>query len=29
MKDMTDELLKLYAQRQAAQGHVFPSIPSG
>ena len=24
MKDMTDELLKLYAQRQAAQGHVFP-----
>ena len=25
MKDMTDELLKLYAQRQAAQGHVFPS----
>jgi transcription-repair coupling factor (superfamily II helicase) len=25
MKDMTDELLKLYAQRQAAQGHAFPS----
>src|SRR5713226_8259801 len=25
MKDMTDELLKLYAQRQAAQGHVFPA----
>ncbi len=25
MKDMTDELLKLYAQRQAAQGHVFPT----
>ncbi len=24
MKDMTDELLKLYAQRQAAQGHPFP-----
>jgi transcription-repair coupling factor (superfamily II helicase) len=24
MKDMTDELLKLYAQRQAAQGHTFP-----
>jgi transcription-repair coupling factor (superfamily II helicase) len=24
MKDMTDELLKLYAQRQAAQGHAFP-----
>ena len=24
MKDMTDELLKLYAQRQAAQGHSFP-----
>ncbi len=24
MKDMTDELLKLYAQRQSAQGHVFP-----
>ena len=23
MKDMTDELLKLYAQRQAAQGHAF------
>ncbi len=25
MKDMTDELLKLYAQRQSAQGHVFPT----
>ena len=25
MKDMTDELLKLYAQRQAAQGHIFPA----
>jgi len=24
MKDMTDELLKLYAQRQAAEGHAFP-----
>jgi len=24
MKDMTDELLKLYAQRQTAQGHKFP-----
>ena len=24
MKDMTDELLKLYAQRQSAQGHAFP-----
>jgi len=24
MKDMTDELLKLYAQRKAAQGHAFP-----
>ena len=24
MKDMTDELLKLYAQRQSAQGHVYP-----
>jgi transcription-repair coupling factor (superfamily II helicase) len=24
MKDMTDELIKLYAQRQAARGHVFP-----
>ncbi|MGA7292152.1 MAG: transcription-repair coupling factor [Terriglobales bacterium] len=23
-KDMTDELVKLYAQRQAARGHVFP-----
>ena len=23
MKDMTDELLKLYAQRQTAQGHAF------
>src|SRR6202790_2194718 len=25
MKDMTDELLKLYAQRKAAQGHIFPA----
>jgi transcription-repair coupling factor (superfamily II helicase) len=25
MKDMTDELLKLYAQRQSAHGHVFPT----
>jgi transcription-repair coupling factor (superfamily II helicase) len=25
MKDMTEELLKLYAQRKAAQGHAFPS----
>jgi transcription-repair coupling factor (superfamily II helicase) len=25
MKDMTDELLKLYAQRQSAQGHNFPA----
>ncbi len=25
MKDMADELLKLYAQRQMAQGHAFPS----
>jgi transcription-repair coupling factor (superfamily II helicase) len=25
MKDMTDELVKLYAQRQAARGHQFPS----
>jgi transcription-repair coupling factor (superfamily II helicase) len=25
MKDMTDELLKLYAQRQTAQGHSFPA----
>src|SRR5580693_9244105 len=25
MKDMTDELLKLYAQRKMAQGHAFPS----
>jgi transcription-repair coupling factor (superfamily II helicase) len=25
MKDMTDELLKLYAQRQTAQGHAFPA----
>ncbi len=25
MKDMTDELLKLYAQRQSAQGHVYPA----
>jgi transcription-repair coupling factor (superfamily II helicase) len=24
MKDMTDELLKLYAQRQSAQGHIYP-----
>ena len=24
MKDMTDELLKLYAQRQSARGHIFP-----
>src|SRR5215831_8853666 len=24
MKDMTDELLKLYAERKAAQGHAFP-----
>src|SRR5277367_6192222 len=24
MKDMTDELIKLYAQRQAARGHIFP-----
>ncbi len=24
MKDMTDELLKLYAQRKSAQGHAFP-----
>jgi transcription-repair coupling factor (superfamily II helicase) len=24
MKDMTDELVKLYAQRQAARGHVYP-----
>jgi transcription-repair coupling factor (superfamily II helicase) len=24
MKDMTEELLKLYAQRRAAQGHSFP-----
>ncbi|MGA3091847.1 MAG: transcription-repair coupling factor [Terriglobales bacterium] len=24
MKDMTDELVKLYAQRQAARGHTFP-----
>ena len=24
MKDMTDELLKLYAERQAVQGHAFP-----
>jgi transcription-repair coupling factor (superfamily II helicase) len=24
MQDMTDELVKLYAQRQAARGHVFP-----
>jgi transcription-repair coupling factor (superfamily II helicase) len=25
MKDMTDELVTLYAQRQAARGHVFPA----
>src|SRR3984957_9440768 len=25
MKDMTDELVKLYAQRQAARGHIFPA----
>ena len=25
MKDMTDELVKLYAQRQSAQGHIFPA----
>ncbi len=25
MEDMTDELLKLYAQRQAARGHIFPA----
>jgi transcription-repair coupling factor (superfamily II helicase) len=25
MEDMTDELLKLYAQRKAARGHQFPS----
>jgi transcription-repair coupling factor (superfamily II helicase) len=25
MKDMTDELVKLYAQRQAARGHQFPA----
>jgi len=25
MKDMTDELIKLYAQRQSAQGHAFPA----
>jgi transcription-repair coupling factor (superfamily II helicase) len=25
MKDMTEELLKLYAQRKAAQGHSFPA----
>src|SRR5262252_5772447 len=25
MKDMTDELLKLYAQRQASEGHAFPA----
>ncbi len=25
MKDMADELLKLYAQRQLAQGHAFPA----
>jgi len=25
MKDMTDELLKLYAQRQSVRGHIFPA----
>src|SRR5260370_31020690 len=25
MKDMTDELLKLYAQRRSARGHSFPA----
>jgi transcription-repair coupling factor (superfamily II helicase) len=25
MKDMTEELLKLYAQRKTAQGHSFPA----
>jgi transcription-repair coupling factor (superfamily II helicase) len=25
MKDMTDELLKLYAQRQSARGHIYPA----
>ncbi len=25
MKDMADELLKLYAERQAAEGHAFPA----
>src|SRR5437588_6407863 len=25
MKDMADELLRLYAQRQMAQGHAFPA----
>ena len=25
MQDMADELLKLYAQRKAAQGHAFPA----
>ena len=25
MKDMTDELLKLYAERKSAQGHAFPA----
>jgi transcription-repair coupling factor (superfamily II helicase) len=25
MKDMTDELLKLYALRQSARGHIFPA----
>src|SRR5438309_9645139 len=24
MKDMTDELLKLYAERKTAEGHAFP-----
>ena len=25
MKDMTDELLKLYAERKMAKGHAFPA----
>ena len=25
MKDMADELLKLYAERKTAQGHAFPA----
>jgi len=29
MKDMTDELVKLYAQRQAAPGTFFQPIPNG